>query len=332
MMRPSGALRQAMALVGFAALASCHSSPTPPTPPTTPTITLNPTTQSVAAAGQSGLTVGVTITNVTSWTATSDSSFVTITSGATGTANGTVTYSVAANSSTSSRPAHIVVSGSTASATLEITQAAATPTTLQFTTSPPTFLADAQSSQAANISSTVNWTAASDQTFLTITSGASGSNNGSVIYSLTANGGATRTANITATGSGGSPTAKLLVTQNGLTAAFNVSQTASVTGGDCAVKPSPSGSPQPAQIFCKFDPSPSVPASLITSYKFTLVEESNETLGTGTSVSTPLTSPLTACGFGSNTATPVTIRLTITTSSATVTVDKTVVLVKAGVC
>jgi hypothetical protein len=330
MSRSSARVDLAALFLGLAGIASC-GSPTSPPPPDV-SLTLNPTTQSVSAAGQSNLTVAVTDQNVPNWTATSDSGFVSITAGGTGTASGPVTYSVAANAGNTARVAHIVVSGSTASATLEIDQAAASPSTLAFTTAPPTFLADPQTNVSANISSTVNWTAASDQSFLTITAGASGSNNGSVTYNLSANGGATRTANITATGPGGTPSAKLLVTQNGLTAAFSVSQTASVTGGDCAVKPSPSGSSLPAQIFCKFDPSISVPASLITSYKFTLVEESNETLGTGTSVSTPLTSPLTACGFGSNTATPVTIRLTISTSTTTVTVDKTVVLVKAGVC
>ncbi|HSE63978.1 MAG TPA: BACON domain-containing protein [Thermoanaerobaculia bacterium] len=58
-----------------------------------------------------------------SWTAVSNSPFVTITSGASGTGNGTVTFSVAANASGTSRNATLTVAGET----LAITQSGAAP-------------------------------------------------------------------------------------------------------------------------------------------------------------------------------------------------------------
>ena len=59
---------------------------------------INPTSASFAAAGGSG-SVTVTTTAGCNWTAVSNNSFITITSGASGSGNGTVNYSVAANTS-----------------------------------------------------------------------------------------------------------------------------------------------------------------------------------------------------------------------------------------
>ena len=64
-------------------------------------------------------TVSVTADAGCSWTAVSNSPFVTVTSGASGTGSGTVTFSVAANSSTSSRNGTVTVAGQT----ITITQA-----------------------------------------------------------------------------------------------------------------------------------------------------------------------------------------------------------------
>ncbi|MDT4966221.1 MAG: hypothetical protein QOJ64_958 [Acidobacteriota bacterium] len=83
------------------------------TQPSGCTYSLTPTAQNFTASG------GTTSVNVTSgggcaWTATSNSpSFITINSGASGTGNGTVSYTVAANSSTSSRSGSITVAGQT---------------------------------------------------------------------------------------------------------------------------------------------------------------------------------------------------------------------------
>jgi hypothetical protein len=73
---------------------------------------ISPTSASVAAASSSG-TVTVTATAGCSWTAVSNASFITITSGASGTGNGTVGYSVAANVATTSRTGTLTIAGQT---------------------------------------------------------------------------------------------------------------------------------------------------------------------------------------------------------------------------
>jgi hypothetical protein len=175
-------------------------------------ISLNPTTQSVGVAGQSGLTVSVT-SNLSSWAATSSSSAVTITAGASGSGNGMVTYSVAANSGSGPLSATITVAGpgGSPSATLAISQPAATlsisPTSQSFP------FGTAQPNQTAAVTATTNlaWAAVSDQPWLTITSGASGAGNGTIIYDVATNSGGSRTGHITVSGNG--LTAVLTVTQ-----------------------------------------------------------------------------------------------------------------------
>ena len=72
---------------------------------------INPTSASFAAAGGSG-SVTVTTTAGCNWTAVSNNSFITVTSGASGSGNGTVNYSVAANTSTA-RSGSLTVAGLT---------------------------------------------------------------------------------------------------------------------------------------------------------------------------------------------------------------------------
>jgi hypothetical protein len=73
--------------------------------------TLNPTSQSFTSAGGSGsFTVTASSPNC-SWIADSDSSWITVTSGTSGTGNGTVSFSVAANQTTSPRTGTINVGG-----------------------------------------------------------------------------------------------------------------------------------------------------------------------------------------------------------------------------
>ena len=89
---------------------------------TLPTFTISPSSATVSAAATTG-SVAVTASVATGgWTAVSNSSFLTITSGATGTGNGTVGYSVAANTATSSRTGTMTIAGQT----FTVTQSAAT--------------------------------------------------------------------------------------------------------------------------------------------------------------------------------------------------------------
>ncbi len=83
---------------------------------------ISPTSASIAADGGSG-SVTVTAPSGCAWTAASNANWITITSGAPGAGNGTVQYSVAANTSTSSRTGTLTI----ASQTFTATQAGAAP-------------------------------------------------------------------------------------------------------------------------------------------------------------------------------------------------------------
>jgi Zn-dependent metalloprotease len=76
------------------------------------TFSISPTSASVAAGGATG-SVTVTATSGCSWTAVSNSSFITITGGSSGTGNGTVTYSVASNTASTSRTGTLTIAGQT---------------------------------------------------------------------------------------------------------------------------------------------------------------------------------------------------------------------------
>jgi Zn-dependent metalloprotease len=73
---------------------------------------INPTSASFAAAGGSA-SVSVTTQAGCNWTAASNNSFITITSGASGSGNGTVNYSVAANTASTSRNGSLTIAGLT---------------------------------------------------------------------------------------------------------------------------------------------------------------------------------------------------------------------------
>jgi Zn-dependent metalloprotease len=82
---------------------------------------ISPTSAGIAAAGGTG-TVTVTATAGCTWSAVSNSSFIAVTSGSLGTGNGTVGYSVAANTLTTSRTGTLTVAGQT----FTVTQAGTT--------------------------------------------------------------------------------------------------------------------------------------------------------------------------------------------------------------
>ena len=73
---------------------------------------INPTSRSHTSKAETG-SVTVTATAGCAWTASESLSWVTITSGASGTGNGTVNYSVDANSTTSPRSGSITIAGQT---------------------------------------------------------------------------------------------------------------------------------------------------------------------------------------------------------------------------
>src|SRR3954468_8353668 len=141
-------------------------------------------TTSAAATGS----VGVTVAAGCTWAATSNASWITITSGASGVGNGTVNYSVSANTGTTPRTGTLTVAGNT----FTITQAGAPCT---FTIAPTSSNLTSSVATTGTVTVTAgtgcSWTATSGATWITISAGASGSGNGTVSYRVAANTGAT---------------------------------------------------------------------------------------------------------------------------------------------
>ena len=143
---------------------------------------LSPTSASAGASGSQS-TVAVTMPAPCAWTASSPVSWITITSGASGQGDGTVGYTIAANTSTSSRSANLTIAGRT----FAVAQAGVT---CAFTVSPLTASATAAAGTGTiGVTSTNGcaWTASSAVSWITITSGTPGSGPGTVGYSFAAN-------------------------------------------------------------------------------------------------------------------------------------------------
>jgi uncharacterized protein (TIGR03437 family) len=147
------------------------------------TYSISPASLTFGASGGSG-TVSVTAGAGCSWTAASNVSWITITSGASGSGGGTAGYSVAANTSTTSRTGTLTVAGQTHT----VTQAGAAPCTYSISPSSATVAGSGGAgSVAVTAGSGCAWTASSGVAWVSITSGASASGNGTVSYSVAAN-------------------------------------------------------------------------------------------------------------------------------------------------
>jgi hypothetical protein len=160
--------------------------------------TITPATQSIGSSGGAGTPITVATTGGCTWTATSGVSWITVTSGATGTGNGSVGFNIAANSG-SERTGTLTVAGQT----FTVTQAGA-PAACAYTITPNTqsFAATGGAGTAVAVATTSNcaWTATSNVAWITVTSGASGAGNGSVGFTVGANPGAARTGTLTIAG------------------------------------------------------------------------------------------------------------------------------------
>jgi Putative binding domain, N-terminal/Viral BACON domain len=157
---------------------------------------ISPASQSVDSSGGSG-SFGVTASSWCSWTASVGAPWITVTSGGSGSGNGTVAFSVAANAG-AARSSTITVGGQT----FAISQAAAPPPPCTYSIAPPSQSIDSTGGTGTVAvtasSATCAWTAASNNPdWLTVTSGASGTGNGSVAFNAAANSGAARSGTIT---------------------------------------------------------------------------------------------------------------------------------------
>ena len=144
---------------------------------------LNPTSQNFGVSGSNGI-VNIASTGNCSWTAVSSASFITVTSGGSGTGNGTVGFTVAANPSSGQRTGTITIAGLTFNVSQDGTNCA-------YSIAPTSqTLGASASTNTVNVTAGAGcaWIATSnDPSFLSINSGASGTGNGTVTYTIAAN-------------------------------------------------------------------------------------------------------------------------------------------------
>jgi hypothetical protein len=151
--------------------------------------TISPTAASVTGAAGSG-TFSVTTKSNCAWSPVSSAPWLTITSGASSSGNGTLTYAFAQNG------------GATRTATITLGDAIFTVTQAACTFSLSKM---AQNYSTAAVSDTITitapagcaWTASSNQTWVTITSATSGTGDGTIAYNIAANSGEARDAVLT---------------------------------------------------------------------------------------------------------------------------------------
>jgi hypothetical protein len=142
------------------------------------TYTLSPTSRTHTPASGGG-SISMAAGTGCPWTATSNNSWITVTSGSSGTGGGTTNYSVTANTG-AQRTGTLSVGGQT----FTVTQ-----TGCSYTIN-PTSRNHSPSGGTGTVSVTAGtgcvWTAKSNNSWITVTGGASGSGNGTVSYSVSA--------------------------------------------------------------------------------------------------------------------------------------------------
>lgn len=143
--------------------------------------TFAPASASVAATAGSSSTA-VTIASGCAWTASSADSWLTITSGASGNGNGTVAFSVTANTG-GSRTGTLTIAGQSFS----VTQAGSCLASINPTSQSVPAAAGSGASIAVTTASGCSWTATTATPWITITAGASGNGNGTVTFTFADN-------------------------------------------------------------------------------------------------------------------------------------------------
>jgi hypothetical protein len=195
--------------------------------------TVAPATASYGFTGGNG-TATVTATAGCSWTSSSDSPWLVVTSGAAGTGNGSVGYSVSAATNSVTRTGRLTIAGK-----LLIVTETGIPCTFSISPTSATFDSSGGNGSIALSASdsACSWSAASSQTWATV-SPPSGTGNGNVAYSVAPTSLATsrsatitvagQTFSITQTGDTTVPVVTLTAPANGTTVSniINVSATA----------------------------------------------------------------------------------------------------------
>ncbi|MGA8130664.1 MAG: BACON domain-containing carbohydrate-binding protein [Syntrophobacteraceae bacterium] len=192
------------------------------------TYSLSSTSANPSYTGGSA-TVNVTSLTGCAWTAVSTASWISVVSGASGSGNGTVTYSVAANTAGASRTGTLTIAGKT----FTVTQGAAPCSySLSATSASPTYTGGSATVGVISISG-CSWTAVSNASWISVVSGASGSGSGTVTYSVAANtAGASRVGTLTIAGK------TFTITQGAAPCTYSLSATSAspaYTGGSATV-------------------------------------------------------------------------------------------------
>jgi len=156
------------------------------------TYAVTPSSPLIAGSGGPGSASVTTSTNTCSWTASSSANWITITAGNSGTGNGTVSYSVAANNTCNQRQGTVTVTGLSTPQTVTHTvyQAAGSGNYSISPTSANIVAAGVSGSVSVSANSGCAWLAtveSSGSGWISITSGSAGSGNGAVGYSVSAN-------------------------------------------------------------------------------------------------------------------------------------------------
>ena len=176
--------RIALAAVGAAGLALACDSSTPTTPTPSCTYSLSTSSFSFQASGGSG-SVTVTTQTACAWTASSQSSWLSIASGASATGTAAVTFNAASNTASAGRSGALTVAGLPVSVSQE---AASAP--CEFVVSPDrtSFTKDSATGTATvSAAPSCAWSATSEVPWVTVTSGAQGTGNGAVLYAVARN-------------------------------------------------------------------------------------------------------------------------------------------------
>jgi hypothetical protein len=161
------------------------------------TFAINPASLTVDAGGATGSTVTVTAGAGCPWTAATTTSWITITSGASGAGPGVVRLDVAANTG-GGRTGTVTIGGQT----FTVAQSAGQPACV-FSIDPASQSIGALGgSGTVNVSTTAGcgWSASTSTGWIAILSGTSGSGNGSVTLAISPNPGAARAGAVTVAG------------------------------------------------------------------------------------------------------------------------------------
>ncbi|MGD1020777.1 MAG: choice-of-anchor tandem repeat GloVer-containing protein, partial [Verrucomicrobiia bacterium] len=150
---------------------------------------LGSTNATFAASGGAD-TVSVIASNGCAWSATNNESFITITSGSSGSGNGTVHYSVAANTSSNEQVGTMTIAGKTFTVTESGTSSSSGGCTYELSATNVILTAKGgvkTVSVKVKGTSGCEWTAVSNDPFITITSGTNGTTSGKVAFSVPGN-------------------------------------------------------------------------------------------------------------------------------------------------